>query len=190
MRNCEERLITRHGTGNLYAERKSSTTQLWKSDQDYIHDGDCCSANRENQRFQMSRHFNGGRGIKRRLGAVRLIGRTFIFKSSVRTVNERSRPTPIPADTYFYPHNPQQCGASVHQADSPRPWWDFFFLGRLRPWGSSLLRRENDVFDCSTGWNGNKRMKEEMKEFGRWGNTSHATDYIMVLDVDGLYVPS
>lgn len=33
-------------------------------------------------------------------------------------------------------------------------------------------------------------MKEEMKEFGRRGNTSHAKDYIMVLDVDGLYVPS
>lgn len=52
--------------------------------------------------------------IKRRLGAVQLIGHTFILKSSVRTVNERSRPTTIPADTYFHPHNPQQCGASVH----------------------------------------------------------------------------
>lgn len=185
MRKREEQLITRHGTGNLSAERKSSTTQLWKSEQDYIHDGDCCSANRENQRFQMSRHFNGGE-IKRRLCAVRLIGRTFIFKSSVRTVNERSRPTPIPADTYFHPHNPQQCGASVHQADSPRPWWDFFFFRSAEALGLG----ENDVFDCSTGWNGNKRMKEEMKEFGRRGNTSHAKDYIMVLDVDGLYVPS
>lgn len=163
MRNREEQLITRHEMENwtlekelnhrleeirpgLHTRRRLLLCKAWKPT---ISDVEA---------------FQKGEEIRRRLGAVLLIGRTFILKSSVPTVNERSRPTAIPADTYFHPHNPQQCGASVHQANSPPPWWDFFFLGSAEARRLIfLLRRKKNVFGCSTGWNGRKRMKEEMR---------------------------